>query len=323
MDEIVSDVNQYQTSVLVYKKNLMATSLHIKVELPDSTDESSVLNLESEILKCFQLGEDLENDYSEFRESSCVYQLNHSKKDEWISISNHFLTIFKKCLLFYEGSNGHFDPGFRGDTSIPLFYRYELDEKNLKIKRKDYSFLIGFGAIGKGYAVDEIVSHLKKTELSKYPLVVDLGGSSLYFSEKTYSSKLSSMGWAFGKSSEGSYLGFECFSKSKQEHFIGVSGSMEKGNHILSPLSKSQKNDKTPLSVFVSSKNALFSDAYSTSLFHLFTDKEYSILNAKVMKDSDFVAVAKIDQNYIPSWNHHFRNQWKTDFLNEDQDEKK
>jgi thiamine biosynthesis lipoprotein ApbE len=293
--------------ILSNAKTVMATRLEMKVLFPENYSEEEISSIENHLASGFHLAERIEAAVTEYRESSPVFQLNHAKPTEWIEGNEDLFFLLGRSAEFSIRTEGAFDPGFRGNRELPFSERWERSTDGKKIRRKSEEFLLGFGAIGKGYAVDKMSGELNR-RLS-FPFLINFGGSSLYFSENTAGTELARMGWAWEKDISGEYVGVELHRRDRGEISVGVSGTLEKGSHI----SSGRQNDATSgnvLSAFCSGKSALECDAFSTALFVLDWDQGYS-------KRSSFpleAGLSLVHQDRVPFWDENFSKQWISPF---------
>ena len=114
------------------------------------------------------------------------------------------------------------------------------------------------GAIGKGYALDDLTLLLKEMEVSNY--AINIGNSTVLVR---------------GRSKEKEYWGFTLSSTQEEvplelnDIAVSASGTFYQGHHIFDPRTGLNSFEKLYDRVWVASKSAAVSDAYATACFLL------------------------------------------------------
>jgi thiamine biosynthesis lipoprotein len=215
---------------------------------------------ESVLREAHALLEVIEDSLSEFREHALVYRLNHSAAEEWIPLDPFFTEILDLSRRYFLLTDGAFNPFSRSPFSAS-FGDLEIDASGNRIRRRRNDLLVGFGAVGKGYALDRVAGLLDRQGFADYRL--GAGGSSWIFRGFDAKDEPWRIAWAWSRDADGDWQGQEYFLPAGKPIAIGVSGTVEKGQHFL--------REGTPLRVsiqssFCSAGSAAEADAVSTAL---------------------------------------------------------
>lgn len=240
-------------------------------------------------------------------ENSVVYRLNKNGGGE---IDEKTAGYFSMLLDVCEKSGGAFDFTLGGVSdlwnfgsnpeipdeaaladalSLSGYKKVNLSEN--KISLSD-SFVLDFGAAGKGIALDEIKNHLESSRANR--AVVAVGGSVLLYGEGDFT-----VGIRNPDGNSGSYLA----KLTVTEGCVSTSGSYEQSfeengriyHHILDPKT-GYPVDNEVVSVTIISDSGLLSDALSTACFVLGVEKgfelaeEYGAQAVFVTKDNEIIA---------------------------------
>lgn len=167
------------------KGKIMKTDVFIKL----FSDQYPKEEMDSDIARGFQMFRDFEAQFSRFSEES---ELSHFNRSEGGKVSLEFFSLLKKCVEFYESTEGIFDPsilstleriGYKGSplpelsTKKGLFSQLILNETDQTVQ-KPKDLLIDLGGIGKGYIVDKVADELSKKYTNG---IVDAGGDMRVF----------------------------------------------------------------------------------------------------------------------------------------------
>ncbi len=215
---------------------------------------------ESVLMEAHRLLDSIEESLSEYRESALVYRLNHSAEGEWTPLDATFAEILELSRGYSELTQGAFNPFVRSKLGAS-FSDLEIDSPGRRIRRKRAEVLIGFGAVGKGYALDRVASLLDREGFTDYRL--GAGGSSWVFRGFRADDQPWGIAWAWSRDADGDWAGHAYRLPGGRPIAIGVSGTVEKGQHFLwegAPLRM------TILSAFCSAGSAAEADAFSTAL---------------------------------------------------------
>jgi len=245
-----------ERALLAIEKRHMATDFEFAVVV----DPHSARIAESVLIEAHALVEAIEDSLSEFRESAPVYRLNHSSSGQWIPLDPYLSEVLEMSRGYSRGSDGAFNPFARSSKEAD-FTDLEVDTGGSRVRRKRDDVLLGFGAIGKGYALDRVASLLDRQGFTDYRL--SAGGSSWVFRGFGADDHAWEVAWAWAKDADGDWVGQRYRLPGGKPIAIGVSGTAEKGEHFLSlgtPLRVSAQ------SAFCSGRTASETDAYSTAL---------------------------------------------------------
>lgn len=250
-----------------------------------------------------------EREWSEFLPESPVYKLNHAAPLERVALTASAFKLLELCERIARDTAHAFDVTAKSarENDARAYERHiEWDAGQGLAWRTHRGAHLGFGAIGKGFALDLARERVEAAGFRDF--VLNAGGSSLIFSGFSAPGEPWTMGWSWGNDPEGAPLGAEFEHVSGGVIAVGVSGLQEKGAHILTP-PRSQTSHSRPLSALVSLPAAADADALSTALFVQGWDCWVEALsNAKTV--SCPAAAAVIEQDGIPRWNGVFQKVW-------------
>lgn len=289
----------------------MATQFHLEI-----VDEN-VENAEHAASLCFQKIDELELQLSRFVPDSDISRINRMESGDELMLDYETWQVLKESITIHLETQGAFNIGvaeymniFRATkqgilSSFEMGKALELafaevqkssmyvDPESPKIYCLHQGMKFDLGAIGKGFAIDQLTVLLKELEIQNY--AINVGNSTVLVK---------------GKSSYQEYWGFT-LSSSKEEVplelkdvAISASGTFYQGQHIFDP--RTGQNDFHSLydRVWVASKSAAISDAYSTACFLLDIESLQNIVqsNSKI----DWIAISQqgkiefIGQNHVP-----------------------
>lgn len=215
---------------------------------------------ESVLEEAHRLVQKIEDELSEFRESSEVYRFNKAFPGDWLPLGHFFGEILGLSRVYLEKSQGRFSPFSRTGWKA-TFSDLEVDRLNRKIKKNREGLQLGFGAVGKGYALDQVAGLLDREGFRDYRL--GSGGSSWVFRGFGADSEPWEIAWAWTRDRDGDWCGHRYRLPGGAPIAVGVSGVVEKGQHFFlegKPFSVSLQ------SAFCAGKSAAEADAYSTAL---------------------------------------------------------
>lgn len=161
------------------KEEIMKTDILCEIQfLPEQEIEAKLCaHIAIDMFRTF------EKKYSRFQEKNELWHLNHATE---ITVSSELFDILKKAKLYYELSDGLFDPSilpilehegytgaYQNTTRVKGdFSQLELDSTTLKVT-KPRDLFIDLGGIGKGYIVDKVSNYLS-SHFENF--LVDAGG---------------------------------------------------------------------------------------------------------------------------------------------------
>jgi FAD:protein FMN transferase len=246
-----------ESSLLSIARRHMATDFELEVVV----DEVSLRIAESVLGEAHDKLDELESALSEFREDSPVYQVNRSIVGEWIPANSFLIELLKLSRVFHKTTEGAFTP-FSRSPFAANFEDLEVDEAQVRIRRLKAELHLGFGAIGKGYALDQVAALLDRQGFTDYRL--GAGGSSWVFRGFSAAGAPWEVSWAWAKDEDGDLIGQRYRLPGGKAVAIGVSGTQEQGRHFLK---EGEAIEVSIQSAFCSGRSAAEADALSTGLF--------------------------------------------------------
>jgi thiamine biosynthesis lipoprotein len=248
----------------------------------------------------------LEGELTEFRESSPIHALNRAAPGVRVKLSRAGIELLARSERWRQATRGAFDCAAKSAAKPAEGASVAWDETACEAWRLGPEVHVGFGAIGKGYALDGVRLILEHACFRDFLLTA--GGSSVVLSGFAGPGDPWSFGWSWAKDSDGDSVGIPLSHDSGAAMAIGVSGTHEKGNHLVDsrPLPERDAHDESPLSALVGSQSAADADALSTALFVAGFDRTMADL-----KDLPLApALACVDPDRAPRWNGIFQNFW-------------
>lgn len=243
----------------------------------------------------------IENELSEFLRGSPVYELNQSSAFYPVPVTQCVRELLKIAASLRDRSEGAFDPlcksvrttgSFRGSVVV--------SEDGKTFFKTEDGVRLGFGAIGKGYALDKVRVLLEQNGFTDY--LLSAGGSSILLSGFASPGQHWTWAWSWKKDEGGAYLGKRFAHASGRPIALGVSGTMEQGEHIVGSASAGKAKS---LSALVAHGSAARADALSTALFVLGWER------LELLRDPlQPTALALIDTEENLSWNGDFQEAW-------------
>jgi thiamine biosynthesis lipoprotein len=248
---------------------------------------------------CHRLIARLESELSEYRSESPVARLNRAKPFDPIKLTAAGTELYEKAEFIRATTAGAFDVSAKSAaTSSSPHFGFDSGERT--IWRINEQAHLGFGAIGKGYALDQVRLILEGEGFHHYCL--SAGGSSIILSgfSRPSDRKPWVWGWSWMKDTDGSSLGIPLQHATGATVALGVSGTHEKGNHIIA------SNPYLESSTLVALPSAADADALSTALFVTGWERGVELLSSR----AHLPAIAAIRKDGIPRWNGLFQNLW-------------
>jgi len=254
----------------------MGTEFNIKVYSNDSVKTTEIIN------QAWTRIDEINQLFSDYIQSSELARI-HAQKGKPIKISDEFATVLRLSIKYSKASGGAFDVSigalsrlWRRSIKMNEFPDQEKIAEALKnigfkkiklngnILTIPYGLILDFGAIAKGYAVDEAFTVLMKNGIRK--ALVD-GGGDIFAGES-----IDPLGWkiAIKVKGENKWKDSVIYVKNKG---IATSGDQYKyiednrGNryaHIISP--KTGYGISGPLLTTVIAENATHADALATTM---------------------------------------------------------
>ncbi len=252
----------------VFDCEAMHTSLFIKI----SGEEYSLAR--SAAMDCFERVRYIENLLSLFVFGSDIDMINTSRIGEAVKVTGTTMDCLTDAFAVSSMSRGTVDismgefflkaKGLAPEGFTPRKGEFEIDPENFFV-RKTSSGIIDLGAVGKGFAVDEM-SNILKRQWNIKNAFISFGNSSI---------------GAFGKPGKPGEPGDWEISIGDGERKIkipaegmsvGASGTSVLGNHIIDPRTGNIPQDP-PFRAWSFGKNAAICDGLSTA-FMLLSEEE-------------------------------------------------
>ncbi len=269
----------------------MATTFAFTIACPEDRQAAALRALEEAHAEVARL----ERELSEFLSDSPVYRWNEAAAGEKIPFTADGLALWRLSVKMSRQTDGAFNPLAKSVPPASAAENECREEGGCLVKGRA-GLRMGFGAIGKGYALDRAREYVERAGFSDY--VLSAGGSSVILSGFSAPGQPWTWGWSWKKDGEGESLGVPIVHDSGKPLALGVSGFHEKGRHILSARTGLPVSPWAQ-SACVSAPSAAEADALSTALF---------AGHWEVVGDS--LPKAVIDGNEVPRWNQRFQSLW-------------
>lgn len=240
--------------------------------------------------------ETLEKELSEFQGSSPIYRLNHSTPGKIIPLAPSTASLMQKSFTIASLTENAFNPLAKSPKTGTVHFSVETQTAI----RSDADTHLSFGAIGKGFALDQVSALLDKQGFKNY--LLSAGGSSIILSGFAGERTPWDWAWSWKRDVDGAALGIPFSHAQGTKIALGISGTHEQGAHLIDTA-----GNRTTLikSALVAHSHAAEADALSTALFISGWTKGNAFL-----KESDVRAAAIIDEAEIPHWSQGFQVQW-------------
>lgn len=279
-------------------QNHMATTFRFTVSVP----EHKLAHAEILLRDCHALVSRLESELSEFIPSSPVARLNSAAPGARVAVPPSVIELLELGDNIRERTDGAFDCTAKSRDFSAGQRRVEWDELRGEAWTNAAGTHVGFGAIGKGYALDEVRRRLEREGFTDY--LLNAGGSSILISGFAAPNLPWQWAWSWRRDEDGDCVGFELTHASGVAVALGVSGLMEQGKHLLDP--RTRQPVAGMRSALVAHDSAACADALSTALFVLGWDEGMK----RVPDEISQPAVAVIDADEVPAWNGVFQRLW-------------
>jgi thiamine biosynthesis lipoprotein ApbE len=271
----------------------MNTTFHLTI----ATQAGRCRAAETTLEQAHRLIARCEKEYSEFLQTSPVYRLNHAPVGTVVEFPPLARELFLRAEVLREQTRGAFHYGAKGKLHSTPF---EWVEAQNGVRKCIDGAWMGFGAIGKGFALDKARELIERDGFENFNL--NGGGSSILMKGYCAESQPWSWAWSWLKSEDGKPLGLSFEHDSGRPVAIGVSGTQEKGAHLVATV----ENAVPVKSALVAADSATDADALSTALFVSGWDQ---FLQTQLPATKE-LAVAVIDGEDCPRWNGGFQNAW-------------
>ena len=273
------------------RQNHMATTFELCV----SCVQADAARAERALSECLREVGELELELSEFHPDSPVFYLNQAEPMKPVAIPGSVKELLARGERLGVETEGSFNMLAKSVSGSPGI---KWDECNAW--RLDAGAHLSFGAIGKGYALDRVRTRLELAGFRDY--LLSAGGSSIVMSGFAAHGEPWTWGWSWQKSDRGESLGIPLTHPSGQAIAMGVSGTHEKGAHLIG----ATESDSMPLSALVAQGSAADADALSTALFVSGWERGLRWASAR----SSAPALAVIGADRVPRWNGIFQKLW-------------
>lgn len=252
----------------------------------------------------------LEQELTEFLPESPVFKLNSSAPGTRIEFTPSGIELIERAFIIRRKSEGAFDPLSKSTTQSGEEAGISWDAVTRQVWKLTEGTRLGFGAIGKGYALDQVKSRIELAGFENY--VLSAGGSSVVLSGQESPSNPWKWGWSWKKDEAGHDLGIGFVHESGKKIALGISGTHEKGAHILDARNRNDARNENaaPMrlrSALIGTPSATDADALSTALFVSGWDQSKTFLSQLPLPP----AAACIDHEEVPHWNGLFQHFWK------------
>ena len=257
----------------------------------------------------------LELDLSEFIPSSPVARLNRASADEKVGFPASALELLERSAKLRRATAGYFNPLAKSAPGTPAD-GIVWDLAGACAWRTDERAHLGFGAIGKGFALDQVREMLERAGFGDY--LLSAGGSSIVLSGFAGPGDPWIWGWSWSGTSLEGRQGLAFSHASGRTIAIGVSGIDAQGAHLIrrdpfggTAIATSAPERAIPSSYSLNSSliahpSAADADALSTALFVSGWEPARKFLSDLPAE----IAVAAIDATGTPAWNGIFSAYW-------------
>lgn len=257
------------SQLVTLSQNHMATTFSLTLSVP----RREIRRAESCLNEAHALIDRHEKDLSEFLPESPIYRWNQASPDNKPKLKGRALDLLKVSTTLEELTGRAFSPFAKGTG-------------------------ISFGAIGKGYTLDGVRDLIDSWGYKNY--LLNAGGSSLLLSGFASPENPWKVGWSV----EGKDISYSLTHFTGHAIALGISGTSEKGFHILDPQTGAPIAHAK--SALVSHPSAAYADALSTALFVAGWKSSINTFSKFIEKPG----LALVDKANETSWNGTFEKQW-------------
>ena len=283
------------------EQNHMATTFDLRISCSSDPGDRAAL-AERTLAACQLEVERLENELSEFLEASPIYRLNQAAPFEKVTFTADAIALLIRSMSLRELTNGSFDPLAKSKDLPQDNLGLGWDPSSRQVWRLSEKSHLGFGAIGKGYAIDCVRKMIEEAGFEAY--VLSAGGSSIALSGEEAPGSPWKWGWSWKKNEAGENLGVSLVHQSGKKISLGVSGTHEKGEHLIDR--RSHAAQSTLKSAVIATSSTADADALSTALFLSGWENSKKYLERLPLAP----AAAWIDAEETPHWNGIFSKLW-------------
>ena len=198
----------------------------------------------------------LENELTEYRTESPVHRLNHSAPGTRIRFSPAGFDLLERALGLSTLTRKNFNP--LAKSAQPAEARLGRNPDSREVWRESAGTWLGFGAIGKGFAIDCARTQVEQAGFTDY--LLSAGGSSIVLAGQAGAGQDWSWGWSWKRGSAGQAQGLTFRHSTRRSIALGVSGTHEQGAHLIGARAELR-------SALIATGSAADADALSTALF--------------------------------------------------------
>jgi thiamine biosynthesis lipoprotein len=291
----VSLPQELESVVVRLEQNHMATTFELSIACAPRDQ----MRAESTLLEALKMIGEIENEITEFRPESPVFKLNQAEVGQSVAFSARGIELLELAERMRLETKDAFHWGAKSALGNPPSLSW--DDATRLVTKNTLGTHLGFGAIGKGFALDHVRALIERQGFKDFLLVA--GGSSVVISGFEAPQRPWKWGWSWKKDSEGASLGLPFVHTTGDPVSLGISGLHEKGSHILK---RSIEESAAPAlqSSLVACHSAAVADALSTAVFVLGWNESLRVL-ANTLRPP---AIAVIDADETPRWNGLFQN---------------
>ncbi len=285
-----------------HAENHMATTFELCISCEASDRGRAAAALEDS----HRLIDRLERELSEYLEESPVHRLNRSAPGVRVRFTSVGIDLLERSERLHRQTSGAFDATAKGtrSSSDARVRGVAWDRGSREVWKTQPGAMLGFGAIGKGYAIDQVRLLIESRGFSHY--LLSAGGASIALSGFAGPGAPWSWAWSWKKDPSGADLGGPFSHELGTAIAIGVSGTHEKGEHIIEP--DSGARPRSALSTLITHPSATDADALSTALFVSGWESGLRQMNESLIQAP---GAAMIDREEVPRWNGIFQRLFK------------
>jgi thiamine biosynthesis lipoprotein len=292
-----------ETQILRQEQNHMATTFDFRLSCGSADLDRADRLLERAHAEVTRLEEELTEFPIPSKAASPVLQLNSAATFEKITFTEDAFALLERALQLSKVTATAFNPLAKSATPATLANDLGWNSETREVWKLSPGIHLGFGAIGKGYALDQVRLMLAQEGFQNF--LLSGGGSSVFISGFQAPGVPWSWGWSWRKNEAGENLGVKMTHETGQAIAIGVSGTHEKGEHIIGLPGGAQSASLK--SALIAHSSATEADALSTGLFVLGWEQGVQAYSQSLSS----VGMAVIDGDEIPHWNGIFQGLWK------------
>jgi FAD:protein FMN transferase len=292
-----------ETHILRQEQNHMATTFDFRIACGSADLDRADRLLARAHAEVARLEEELTEFPIASQPESPVLKLNRAAPLEKIAFTEDGFALLMRSLQLSKMTGSAFNPLAKSTASATLEKDLAWNAETHEVWKLSPGVHLGFGAIGKGYALDQVRLMLAQEGFEDF--LLSGGGSSVFISGFQAPGHPWSWGWSWRKNEAGENLGVKMTHETGQAVAIGVSGTHEKGQHIIGL--GGGATHKPLKSALIAHTSATEADALSTGLFVLGWEQGIQAYSQSLSS----VGMATIDEAEIPHWNGVFQGLWK------------